>query len=249
MANIALITLASPRRLISRRIRDWFRSSQLPCQPVPMEEQEYPSNVTDFAMAGRPQSLPTQPESKVDFSILTVCTGNVCRSPAVERLLGQKLGPTVSVTSAGTHALVDHPISEPMARLLRSNGVEERAFAARRLTKELVKEADLVLALTRAQRSLVVDLWPPAVRGAFTLREFARLLEQVDPSALPDGTPSERLRMALPLVVATRGFGRTSAEDDVIDPYRLSDAVYAASFAEIAAAVTIIKRILMPGKT
>lgn len=214
------------------------------------EEQEYPANVIDFVAAGRPQPLPIQPESRDDFSILTVCTGNVCRSPAVERLLGKKLGPTVSVSSAGTHALVDHPISEPMARLLRRSGVEERAFAARRLTEKLVKEADLVLTLTRAQRSLVVDLWPPAVRRTFTLREFVRLLEHVDPSALPNGTPSERFRIALPLVVATRGLGRTSVEDDdVIDPYRLSDAVYAASFAEIAAAVTTITTILMPGKS
>ena len=52
------------------------------------------------------------------FSILAVCTGNVCRSPAVERLLASKLGPTVRVSSAGTHALVGHPISEPMAALL-----------------------------------------------------------------------------------------------------------------------------------
>ena len=100
----------------------------------------------------------------------------------MERLLAQKLGPTVSVSSAGTHALVGHPISEPMARLLRSSGAEEAVFAARRLTEKLVKEADLVLALTRAQRGLVVELWPPAVRRTFTLREFARLLEQVDPS-------------------------------------------------------------------
>jgi hypothetical protein len=33
------------------------------------------------------------------FSILAVCTGNVCRSPAVERLLANQLGPTVSVSS------------------------------------------------------------------------------------------------------------------------------------------------------
>ncbi len=205
--------------------------------------------MTDFAVAGQAQQLPTQPESKVDFSILTVCTGNVCRSPAVERLLGQELGPTVSVSSAGTHALVDHPISEPMARLLRSSGVDDQAFAARRLTEKLVKEADLVLALTRAQRSLVVDLWPPAVRRTFTLREFARLLEQVDLSALPDGTPSERLRSAMPLVVALRGLGRPSGDDDdVIDPYRLSDETYVTSFAEITAAVKTIAWTLVPGE-
>ena len=36
------------------------------------------------------------------FSILAVCTGNVCRSPAVERLLADKSGSTVGVSSAGT---------------------------------------------------------------------------------------------------------------------------------------------------
>ena len=165
----------------------------------------------------------------------------------MERLLGQKLGPTVSVSSAGTHALIGQPISEPMARLLRREGVEDRAFAARLLTEKLVKEADLVLALTRAQRGLVVDLWPPAVRRTFTVREFARLLAQVNPSALPDGSPSERLRIAMPLVVAMRGLGRRSADDDVIDPYRLSEDVYAASFAEIAAAVDGIAEALTAG--
>ena len=115
------------------------------------------------------------------FSILAVCTGNVCRSPAVERLLANKLGPTVSVGSAGTHALVGHPISEPMAALLRDSGVEPESFEARRLSEQMLKEADLILSMTRAQRGLVVELWPAAVRRTFTLREFARLLSWVDP--------------------------------------------------------------------
>jgi len=36
----------------------------------------------------------------------------------------------------------------------------------------MLKEADPVLPLTRAQRGLVVELWPAAVRRTFTLREF-----------------------------------------------------------------------------
>src|SRR5215204_7325218 len=165
------------------------------------------------------------------FSILTVCTGNVCRSPAVERLLSSKLGPTVRVASAGTHALVGHPISEPMAALLRGAGIEEAPFEARRLSEQLLKDADLALTLTRAQRSLVVELWPAAVRRALTLREFARLLRWVDPAALPAGTPAERLGAAIPLAAAQRGRERTEAdEDDVVDPFRLSEQVYAQSF-------------------
>jgi protein-tyrosine phosphatase len=155
----------------------------------------------------------------------------------------------VSVSSAGTHALVGHPISEPMARLLRNSGAEERGFAARRLTEEVVREADLVLALTRAQRGLIVDLWPPGVRRTFTVREFARLLGQVHPSALPDGTPADRLRAALPLAAAERGLQRVSSEeDDVVDPFRLRDEVYAASFAEITTAVNIIVATLLPNR-
>lgn len=142
-----------------------------------------------------------------------------------------------------------YPISEPMARLLRSNGVDEQEFAARGLTERLVKEADLVLALTRAQRSLTVELSPPSVRRTFTVREFARLLEEIDASALPQGTPAERLHAAMPLAVARRGLRRASAEDDdVIDPFRLSDEVYATSFMEITAAVRMIVAVLLPAR-
>jgi protein-tyrosine phosphatase len=175
------------------------------------------------------------------FSILAVCTGNVCRSPAVERLLASRLGPTATVSSAGTHALVGYPISEPMAALLVDMGLEPHPFEARRLSERMLKEADLILTMTRAQRGLVVELWPAAVRRAFTLREFARLVIRVDPAALPEGSPAERLRAAVPLAAAERGKERVSAEeDDVVDPFRRSSAVYAASFAQITSAVNAI---------
>jgi protein-tyrosine phosphatase len=179
--------------------------------------------------------------SQEPFSILAVCTGNVCRSPAVERLLANKLGPTVTVRSAGTHALVGHAISDPMAALLLDSGIEPNSFEARRLSEHMLKEANLVLTMTRAHRGLVVELWPPAVRRAFTLREFARLLSSVDPAALPAGPPPERLRAAIPLAAAGRGRQRMSPEeDDVVDPFRLSNAVYADSFAQITSAVEAV---------
>jgi protein-tyrosine phosphatase len=171
------------------------------------------------------------------FAILVVCTGNVCRSPAAERLLASKLGPTVHTASAGTHALVGHPISEPMALLLRDGDVDPELFEARPLSEQMVKEADLILPMTRAQRRLVVELWPAAVRRTFTLREFARLLTSIDHSALPVGTPAERLRAAIPLAVAERGKGQRPPDEDVVDPFRLTSAVYADSFAQITSAV------------
>lgn len=121
------------------------------------------------------------------------------------------------------------------------SGVEPASIKARRLSEQMLKEADLILSMTRAQRGLVVELWPAAVRRTFTLREFARLLSLVDPAALPAGSPAERLRAAMPLAAAGRGGQRMSPEeDDVVDPFRLSNAVYAASFAQITSAVDAI---------
>ncbi|HSP60467.1 MAG TPA: low molecular weight phosphatase family protein, partial [Ornithinimicrobium sp.] len=59
--------------------------------------------------------------------ILVVCTGNVCRSPLVERLLQDGLDERWGtgrfvVRSAGTGALVDHPMDERSAEVLTGLG-------------------------------------------------------------------------------------------------------------------------------
>src|SRR5690349_18837538 len=112
--------------------------------------------------------------------ILTVCTGNICRSPFLERALQAELdrswGPgAVEVSSGGTGALAGHPM-EPQARaLLEANGYAADGFLARHLTSPLVADADLVLTATRAHRGKAMTLHPKAVRYTFTFREFAHL--------------------------------------------------------------------------
>lgn len=181
------------------------------------------------------------------FQILCVCTGNICRSPAAERLLASRLGPDVEVASAGTYALVGQPISPPMDQLVRDAGAEPGGFAARRLTERLVQPADLVLALTRAHRGDVAELWPKAVRRTFTLKEFARLLGEVDPTSLPAGSPGERLRAALPLLAAHRRQVSDPQLDDVVDPYRQGADLYGQAFADIEQAVDTIVNVVRPG--
>ena len=48
-----------------------------------------------------------------ELTILCICTGNVCRSPAAERLLAHALGPSVHVASAGTYALAGQAVLAP----------------------------------------------------------------------------------------------------------------------------------------
>lgn len=174
------------------------------------------------------------------YEILCVCTGNICRSPAAERLLAAKLGDQVRVSSAGTHALVGQPISPPMAALVTADGVRADDFAARWLTEDMIRRADLVLGMGRAHRGAVVELWPGAVRRTFTLLELARLLPELDPSSLPDGSVADRLRAAAERAGAGRHRIAIAHADDVIDPYRQSAAVYQQSFEEIARAVGVL---------
>ena len=188
--------------------------------------------------------LPSPPQP---YTVLVVCTGNICRSPAVERLLAAELdaGPGVRVASAGVGAVVGAPMSEPMAALLREAGVSPDGFVARQLTEPMLQDADLILALTREHRSRIVGLHPRAVRRTFTVRELARLSGWVDPAALPAGTVGERLAALQPLAAAQRGMhAGPPDEDDVVDPYGGNDALYRRSFDELRPAVTQIARIV-----
>lgn len=180
------------------------------------------------------------------FSVLCVCTGNVCRSPAAERLLAAALGPEVAVSSAGTLALVGRPMSPPMDALVATAGADPTGFAAQRLTERLLQPVDLVLALTRAHRGDVVGLWPKAVRRTFTLKEFARLLQELDPGLLPAGGVAERLRAAVPLVAARRRQVPDERLDDVLDPYRQPAEVYEEAFADVRRAVADVVAVVRP---
>jgi len=180
------------------------------------------------------------------FSVLAVCTGNICRSPAVERLLVAELGAGsgVRVASAGARAVVGAPMPAPMASLVRAAGASPDGFAARQLTARMLRDSDLILALTKEQRSRIVGLYPGAVRRTFTLRELARLAGRVDPSALPVGTAGERLAALLPLAAAQRGMRPGERdEDDVVDPIGGNNALYRRAFDELRPAVEAIARV------
>lgn len=117
--------------------------------------------------------------------VLFICTGNICRSPIAERLAaayGARLQVTnFSASSAGTRAVVAHPIHSDAAIVLEKLGGDASDFAARQFTPNIGSRADLVLTMTRAHRDTVLELAPRLLHKAFTLTEAEFLISHFNP--------------------------------------------------------------------
>lgn len=182
--------------------------------------------------------------------ILVVCTGNVCRSPLVERLLQQALDErygagALPVRSAGTGALVDHPMDERAARVLSGLGGRSDGFVARRLTPSMLAGADLVLTATRDHRAHAVRMHPKALRRTFTVRELADIVAGLRQDELPSSTDAVgRVRELVDIARGRRGVhGRpVGDEHDVVDPFRREDAVYERMRAQVSQALPHLLR-------
>lgn len=168
----------------------------------------------------------------MSFSILVVCTGNICRSPLAERLLGPRLGEGFAVSSAGVQGLEGWEMDEQAAAELRRLGGDPSGFRARRLREMDAVRADLVLTADRTHRSAVLALAPEALRRAFTLREFAHLAAMVGPA----GSLRETVRE-----MARRRGEATLDDYDIVDPYQRSAEVHreAADAIDAALAPTV----------
>ncbi len=99
--------------------------------------------------------------------ILTVCVGNVCRSPTAERLL-QSLLPNKTVESAGVAALVDHKANSQAASTAENHGLSLDNHKARQLTNVLCYEYDLILVMENDHLEAVYNIAPEA-RGKVML--------------------------------------------------------------------------------
>ncbi|WP_369803051.1 low molecular weight phosphatase family protein [Mycobacterium sp. EPa45] len=154
-----------------------------------------------------------------------MCTGNICRSPIAERLAvlfaRQSQAPTFTASSAGTRALVGHPIHPDSVRVIESLGGDASNFSARRLSPKIASGADLILTMTRAHSDIVLETAPRQLRRTFTLAQAAALVTEFAPASVAD------LASLRPHVAADERW-------DIADPIGQSSEVFTEVGARIA---------------
>lgn len=187
-------------------------------------------------------------------NILTVCTGNICRSPLAEAVLASRLADLdLRVHSAGTQALVGHGMPPEARQLAERNGVTPARAAAHRarlLTETLMMDADLVLTMSAQHSTIAVQMAPRRLHRTFTVREFARLAATLDDGVLRSvgrgaANPRSRFNALVQAVADQRGVApRPAGDEDVVDPYRQSADVYARSEAQLVPALSQVERVV-----
>lgn len=157
--------------------------------------------------------------------ILFVCTGNICRSPTGERLAAAYAAeqgfPDFTASSAGTRAVIGHPIHRDAAVVLGTLGGNTSGFTARQLTSKIASAADLIIAMTGTHRDVVLEAVPRQLQHTFTLTEASRLADMEDAETLAD-------------LAGLRPRLGPNEKPDIPDPIGQSPEVFAAVGAQIA---------------
>lgn len=111
--------------------------------------------------------------------VLTVCTGNICRSPLAEAQLHQQL-PHLTVTSAGIGALVGQPADPKALAVGQANGLDLSAHRGRQLDADIIRANDVMLVMEPHHEQWITRNYPMARGRVFLLGRWQ------DNSPVPD---------------------------------------------------------------
>ena len=100
-------------------------------------------------------------------NILTVCVGNICRSPVAEALLKDRLSGR-KVWSAGLHAVVGQGAETTVCEIAAQHGLDLSAHRAQQVAGWMCTQADLVLVMEASHQRELERLYPLA-RGKIRL--------------------------------------------------------------------------------
>ena len=125
------------------------------------------------------------PDEQKLFSVLFVCTANVCRSPMAEVLLKDMLAThpeieTYRVESAGVAALDGFRASENSRLVMEERGLDLTRHRSQSIRAELLEDFNLILVMEETHRKLLVQEFPRFAERIYLLTEMVGEKGDVD---------------------------------------------------------------------
>ena len=115
-------------------------------------------------------------------SILTVCTGNICRSPIAEYLLKDLfISDNISIESAGIHAMKGFPADRTAHQIALDHGFDLSPHRARMINEEMVKSNGLILVMDKYHKEFINKNFPYVNGKVFLLGKWLDGKEILDP--------------------------------------------------------------------
>lgn len=123
--------------------------------------------------------------------VLFVCTGNSCRSVMahglMEKIIRGQGRDDIEVLSAGISVLFGIGPTQETLDLLKEEGIDMSGYRSRPINEDMLKSADLILAMEDIHQKRILELFPQAKMRLYLLKEFARMSDNdtniVDPIA------------------------------------------------------------------
>ncbi|WP_428982641.1 low molecular weight phosphotyrosine protein phosphatase [Roseinatronobacter domitianus] len=133
--------------------------------------------------------------------ILTVCTGNICRSPVAEAAVRAALDGTTKrqaeVSSAGLHALVGRGIDADSAAAAQACGIPLHNHAARQFDTEIGQQCDVILVMETHHRQEIAQRWPHFLSKTFLIGHFDNARQVPDPYRQAMGMHAQAVEIIL----------------------------------------------------
>ena len=196
------------------------------------------------------------------FTVLSVCMGNICRSPMSERLLvlrlrealggdAERVGDLLLSHSCGLGAWhIGEGMTTATAKELRERGGSDEGFRSRQIGADKVDISDLILTATTEQVDHIRLNHPEALARTFLVRHFGELLSLVDADALPPfaATPEAVQARGVAIVKAADAARDRAEESELDDPWGLDATTYRRIADEIDEALIPFAALLTGGR-
>lgn len=128
------------------------------------------------------------------YSVLFVCTGNMCRSPIAEGILKKKiteeapveLRDKIFVQSCGIYAYDGNKPSENSVKVSLQNLIDISLIRSKPINRVQIEQSDLIFALSIDHLNFILESFPSARHKTFLLKTYGKEKGAAISDSIPD---------------------------------------------------------------